>query len=71
MMEAHFFVIIDSRGKCRLCTIPLNAEIDGITSGLPQGLGQATNHAEGTPSSTAGCSLSIQHNKRLPCNLHQ
>ena len=49
-MEAHFFVIIDSRGKCRLCTIPLNAENDGITSGLPQGLAQGTlNHISGDP----------------------
>ena len=38
-MEAHFLVIINSKGKCRLCTIPLNAKNDGITSGLPQGLG--------------------------------
>ena len=32
---------------------------------------QAINHAEGMPGSTASRPLSIQCNKRLPCNLHQ
>ena len=39
MMEAHFFVIIDRWGKCRLSAAPLNAGNDGIIAGLPQALG--------------------------------
>ena len=42
MMEAHFFVIIDSWGKCRLSTVPLKTGNDGMTAGLPQALGWGT-----------------------------
>ena len=38
MMEAHFFVTIDSWGKCRLSTVPLKTGNDGSTAGLPQAL---------------------------------
>ena len=39
MMEAHFLVIIDRWGKCRLSTVPLKTGNDGTTAGLPQALG--------------------------------
>ena len=46
MTKAHFFVIIDRWGKCRvcrLCTVPLNADNDGTKVCLHQGLGHITN----------------------------
>ena len=39
MMEAHNFVTIDSWGKFRASTVPLNPGNDGTTAGLPQALG--------------------------------
>ena len=42
MMEAHFFVTIDSWGKCRLSTVPLTTGNDGSTAGLPQALAYNT-----------------------------
>ena len=39
MMEAHNFVTIDSWGKFRASTVPLNTGNDGTTAGLPQALG--------------------------------
>ena len=38
MMEAHNFVTIDSWGKFRASTVPLNTGNDGTTAGLPQAL---------------------------------
>ena len=40
MMKAPSFVIIGRWGKFRHCRVPLNAVFDGITVGLPQGLGE-------------------------------
>ena len=45
MMEAHFFVTIDSWGKCRLSTVPLKTGNDGSTAGLPQALGADQQYA--------------------------
>ena len=46
MMEAHFFVTIDSWGKCRLSTVPLTTGNDGSTAGLPQALGHYQTQTE-------------------------
>ena len=48
MMEAHFFVTIDSWGKCRLSTVPLTTGNDGSTAGLPQALGDGVGRIRGT-----------------------